>query len=146
MTDARDPETIFNWYRLDNLVTTSGQPSEEHLAGLAAMGVQHVVNLALHTHERALADEAASVEALGMTYHHRPVDFVNPTEEDFNWFVQTVEALKGDPVHVHCIANYRVSAFFYRYRRDHLGMDEATARAEMEGRWTPEGIWLEFIA
>jgi hypothetical protein len=25
------------------------------------------------------------------------------------------------PMHVHCIANYRVSAFFYRYRRDVLG-------------------------
>jgi hypothetical protein len=40
--------------------------------------------------------------------------------------------LKDVPVHVHCIANYRVSAFFYRYRRDVLGMDEARARAGME--------------
>jgi hypothetical protein len=36
------------------------------------------------------------------------------------------------PVHVHCIANYRVSAFFYRYRRDVLGMNGAEARAEIE--------------
>jgi catechol 2,3-dioxygenase-like lactoylglutathione lyase family enzyme len=28
-----------------------------------------------------------------------------------------MEQLKDVPVHVHCIANYRVSAFFYRYRR-----------------------------
>jgi hypothetical protein len=48
-------------------------------------------------------------------------------------------------VHVHCIANYRVSAFFYRYRRDVLGMNEAEARAEMEQVWHPEGVWAVFI-
>jgi hypothetical protein len=40
--------------------------------------------------------------------------------QDFEgmWFCAVVEQLKEVPVHVHCIANYRVSAFFYRYRRD----------------------------
>jgi protein tyrosine phosphatase (PTP) superfamily phosphohydrolase (DUF442 family) len=144
--DKRDPETIYNWVRLDDRISTSGQPDEAHLAGLAANGVRHIVNLGLHSHERALPDEAASVAALGMAYHHRPVDFANPTEDDFAWFVQTVEALKGEAVHIHCIANYRVSAFFYRYQRDHLGMDEAAARAAMDALWTPEGVWEDFIA
>jgi hypothetical protein len=49
------------------------------------------------------------------------------------------------PVHVHCIANYRVSAFFYRYRRDVLGMDESRARAEMEEVWHPAGVWASFV-
>jgi hypothetical protein len=49
------------------------------------------------------------------------------------------------PVHVHCIANARVSAFFYRYRRDVLGMDEARARADMEEVWRPKGVWAEFV-
>jgi len=35
-----------------------------------------------------------------------------------------MERLQDVPVHVHCIANARVSAFFYRFRRDVLGMDE----------------------
>ncbi len=56
-----------------------------------------------------------------------------------------MEQLKAVPVHVHCIANYRVSAFFYRYRRDVLGMNEAEARAEMEQVWHPEGVWTTFI-
>jgi len=46
-----------------------------------------------------------------------------------------MEELKDVLVHVHCIANYRVSAFFYRYRRDALGMDEGKVRAEMEAIW-----------
>lgn len=44
------------------------------------------------------------------------------------------------PVPVHCIANYRVSAFC-RYRRDVLGMEEARARATMEEVRHPEGGW-----
>jgi protein tyrosine phosphatase (PTP) superfamily phosphohydrolase (DUF442 family) len=62
-----------------------------------------------------LLDEAASVSPLGMTYIHIPVDFQNPTDQDFEQFCSVMERLKDIPVHVHCIANYRVSAFFYRY-------------------------------
>ena len=83
--------------------------------------------------------------ALGMTYIHIPVDFQNPTDQDFDQFCSIMEQLKEVPVHVHCIANYRVSAFFYRYRRDVLGMDEAEARADMEDVWHPEGVWATFV-
>ena len=141
-----DPETIYNWKRLDDRVTTSGQPSEEQLAEIQALGVRHIVNLGLHTHEKALPDEAASVRAIGMTYIHIPVDFQNPTAADFARFCSVMEELKDRPVHVHCIANYRVSAFFYRYRRDVLGMDEKQARAEMEEVWQPNPVWAAFVA
>jgi hypothetical protein len=48
--------------------------------------VRHIVNLGLHTHEKALPDEATSVRRLGMEYIHIPVDFGNPTEQDFQKF------------------------------------------------------------
>jgi uncharacterized protein (TIGR01244 family) len=140
-----DPEAIYNWQRLDNRMTTSGQPTEKQLADIHALGVRHIVNLGLHTHEKALPDEAASVSRLGMTYIHIPVDFQNPTDDDFDRFCAVMEQLKEVPVHVHCIANYRVSAFFYRYRRDVLGVGEATARADMEQIWHPENVWATFI-
>lgn len=140
-----DPEGIYNWRRLDGRITTSGQPTEAQLAEIRGLGVRHVVNLALHTHEKALPDEAGSVSRLDMTYTHIPVDFQNPTEQDFAQFCSVMERLKDVPVHVHCIANYRVSAFFYRYRRDVLGWDEATARAEMDAIWRPEGVWATFV-
>jgi len=80
-----------------------------------------------------------------MTYIHIPVDFQKPTDRDFDQFCSAMEQLKEVAVHVHCIANYRVSAFFYRYRRDVLGMDEAEARAEMEQVWRPNGVWATFV-
>jgi protein tyrosine phosphatase (PTP) superfamily phosphohydrolase (DUF442 family) len=140
-----DPQSIYNWRRLDQRITTSGQPTEPQLADIQALGVRHVVNLALHTHEKALPDERGSLERLGISYTHIPVDFQNPTEQDFAKFCAAMDELKDFPVHVHCIANYRVSAFFYRYRRDVLGWDDATARAEMDAIWHPEGVWADFI-
>src|SRR6266403_2992617 len=141
-----DPETIYNWRRLDDRITTSGQPTEPQLADIHALGVRHIINLGLHSHEKALPDEAASVSRLGMTYIHIPVDFEKPTDRDFDQFCSAMEQLKEVPVHIHCIANYRDSAFFYRYRRDVLGMDEARARVDMEEVWHPEGVWAAFVS
>ncbi len=141
-----DPDTIYHWRRLDERVTTSGQPSEAELAAVAALGVRCMINLGLHSHEKALPDEAGSVGALGMTYVHIPVDFQNPTERDFTSFVTAMQAVRAVPVHVHCIANYRVSAFMYRYRRDVLGVDPATARVDLDAIWTPDPVWAAFIA
>lgn len=124
---------------------TSGQPTEGQLAEIHALGVRHVVNLGLHTHEKAVPDEAACVARLGMSDVHIPVDFQHPTEQDFQQFCSVMERLQDLPVHVHCIANYCVWAFLYRYRRDVLNMDEARARAEMEAIWQPEGVWEAFV-
>src|SRR5260370_40135928 len=140
-----DLEAIYNWRRLDNRITTSGQPTERQLADIHALGVRHHVDVGLHAHEKALPDEAASVSRLGMTYIHIPVDFQNPTDDDFDQFCAVMEQLKEVAVPVHCIANYRVSAFFYRYRRDVLGVDEAQARADMEQVWRPNGVWATFV-
>ena len=73
------PEAIYHWRRLDDQITTSGQPTERQLKDLHALGIRHIVNLGLHSHEKALPDEAATVSRLGMTYIHIPVDFQNPT-------------------------------------------------------------------
>ena len=118
-----DPDTIYNWRRLDDRITTSGQPTEPQLADIHAVGVRHIVNLGLHNHEKALPDEAASISRLGVTYIHIPVDFQNPTDQDFEQFCSIMERLKEVPVHVHCIANYRVSAFRIR-----LSLDEVPFR------------------
>jgi uncharacterized protein (TIGR01244 family) len=140
-----DPGSIYHWYRLDDRVTTSGQPSEAELFEIAALGVRCVINLGLHSHEKALPDETASVTSLGMQYVHIPVDFKNPTEGDFSKFCAVMKAADDAPVHVHCIANYRVSAFIFRWRRDVLGVDAGEARADLDRVWKPDAVWQAFI-
>ena len=140
-----DPDHIRNWRRLSDRLTTSGQPTEDDLKQIEALGVKHVINLALHTHEDALPDEAASVSDLDMTYVHIPVEFDNPTEAHFTRFCAAMADIGAEPVHVHCILNFRVSAFLYRYRREVLGVKEGEARAQMEALWRPGGVWAKFI-
>ncbi len=137
-------EDIYHWWQLDSRVTTSGQPTEVEMAALAAAGVRHVINLAPHTHARALPDEAGCVTGLGMRYTNIPVDFQNPTEADFAAFCT---AMRGtDRVHVHCAANYRVAAFLCRYRRDVQHVDAGVARTDMETVWQPDAVWERFLA
>jgi uncharacterized protein (TIGR01244 family) len=145
-----DPEDIRAWQRLDALTTTSGKLDDADVARLAAIGVRHVINLALDTHPEALVDEGAKLAASGIRYTHIPVPFDAPTDGHFEAFRAAL--VEGEPVHVHCIMNYRVSAFYYRLNRDHLGMDEAQARARMEAQWAPDKserpetkVWAEFI-
>jgi len=79
---------------LDDRITTSGQRTEPQLADIYALGVRHIVNLGLHSHEKALPNEAASVSRLGMTYIHIPVDFQNPTDRDFDQFCSVIERVR----------------------------------------------------
>jgi hypothetical protein len=85
-------------------------PAQDGLLGCRVRQRQTCV-LALHTHEKALPDEAGSVRRLGMTYTHIPVDFPKSNRAQF---CAVMEQFKDAPIHMHCIANYRVSAFFYR--------------------------------
>lgn len=149
---AADPADIRGWQRLSSEITTSGRLEEHDVARLAALGVQQVVNLALDSHPDALADEAGKFAAAGIAYTHIPVPFDAPDETHFAAFCAAVEQ-GPKPVHVHCIMNWRVSAFFYRLHRDHAGMPEAEARALMVQQWVPDAAdkpewaaWAEFIA
>lgn len=136
---------IYHWHRLDARLTTSGQPTEAQLADLQALGIRHVVNLGLHTHPKALSDEVGSLARLGMAYVHIPVDFQNPTEADFARFCAVMQERRDDLLHVHCIANYRVSAFMYRYRVQVLGINSVLARADLDRIWQPDTVWAAFI-
>ncbi|MEO6041080.1 MAG: sulfur transferase domain-containing protein [Croceibacterium sp.] len=133
-------------------MTTSGRLEAADPARLAGIGVCNVINLALADHPDALPDAEAAFAAKDIDYTHIPVPFAAPEEAHFAAFVEALEAAEG-PVHVHCIMNWRVSAFFYRYHRDACGMPEAEARALMEQQWSPERsdyphapVWAAFIA
>jgi len=80
-----------------------------------------------------------------MTYIHLPVDFEQPTDADFERFSAVMDDLRDERAHVHCIANLRVTAFLYRYRRDALGLPDPEARAAMDSVWQPGGVWAAIV-
>lgn len=142
---ALDDAGICNFRRLDSQLTTSGQPSEAQLVEIRDAGIGTVVNLALSDSPGALPDETASLAALGLRYIHIPVQFDAPTEADFTRFCETLEELGDTPVHIHCAANYRVSAFLYRYRVERLGWTTEQAGADLLPIWEPNEIWRRFM-
>lgn len=148
-----DPEDIRGWQRLDPQTTTSGRIEDGDVTRLAGIGVKHVINLALADHPEALADEGAKLAEVGIGYTHIPVPFDAPGEAHFARFRAALDEAADGPVHVHCIMNWRVSAFFYRLNRDYRAMPETEARALMRQQWDPDTSdasaarpWAEFIA
>jgi uncharacterized protein (TIGR01244 family) len=134
-SNAADPIDIRNWQRRPDGITTSGRLQPDDPARLAAIGVRHVINLALDSHPEALADEAALLAQQGIAYTHIPVPFDAPTHEHVAAMEAALDAAEG-PVHVHCIMNYRVTAFFYLLDRG-WGLSEAEATARMARVWDP---------
>jgi protein tyrosine phosphatase (PTP) superfamily phosphohydrolase (DUF442 family) len=145
LTRSENLNDIFNFLQIENVYATSGQPGESQFGLIKKAGYKTVVNLApISVLENSVVDEEQILKRLGLEYIHIPVDFMNPTEEDFQRFVASIENRKD--VWVHCAANMRVSAFTYRYRTQLLDEDDAMAKADLQKIWEPFGVWSEFIS
>ena len=138
-------DDIYNFLEIEDVYSTSGQPSESQFHLIKEAGHKLVVNLAPTSMlENSVVEEASILQELGLEYVHIPVDFKNPTETDFEQFVEAIQDREN--VWVHCAANMRVSAFTYRYRTQVLKQDEEQARADLQKIWEPVGVWSEFLA
>ena len=131
---------------VDAHLATAGQPTEAQLAAIATDHYNVVINLALHDDPKySLADEAASVRALGMDYIHIPVIFNSPGTEQLTQFCDAMAANADRKVFVHCAANYRVTAFVGLYRVLRQNWDQQQAFALMRDVWQPDATWMRFI-
>lgn len=69
---------ILNYIKINELISTSGQPNIEELKYIANEGFEVIINLALNCSSNALENEDKIVSDLNMTYIHIPVNFENP--------------------------------------------------------------------
>jgi protein tyrosine phosphatase (PTP) superfamily phosphohydrolase (DUF442 family) len=140
-------QEIYNYRRVNDQISTGGQPSEEQLRAAAAEGFRTVINLATINPRYSLKDEAGLVWSLDMTYHHIPVEWEYPQESDFAAFEAVVQDLPEGKTLIHCAANFRVTAFYSLYAMKHLGWSEAQAAEFRAPIWEGSDypIWGEFI-
>ena len=138
---------IYNFLQLNESLSSSGMPTAEQMKEVADAGVNVVINLALKTSPKALANEEQVVNSLGMEYIHIPVEWERPTRQNLEDFFAAMEAHKNQKVHVHCQANYRATAFITLYRILREGWKPDDAIPMMEAIWNPEDfpIWQRFI-
>jgi uncharacterized protein (TIGR01244 family) len=89
--------------KIDDVVRTGGQPSEEHLAQLAADGIRTIINLRRAGEQNQPLDPDAEGEAArraGLNYVSIPVDPKNLASASVDAVAQAIAASPG-PVLVH---------------------------------------------
>lgn len=141
-------EKIYNYRRVNDRISTGGQPTEEQLRSAAAEGFTTVINLATFNPGHSVADEAGLVRSLDMMYHHIPVAWENPQESDFTAFEAAMQESSTGRTLIHCAANFRVTAFYALYAMKHLGWTEMQADEFRATVWAGSDypIWEKFIA
>ncbi len=138
-------EGIINNFRYSDTLRSSGQPTKKQFSSISKAGYDVVINLAPYDIiEAPLKGEPEIVATLGLEYIHIPVNFLNPTQEDFDKFVDVMQRSSEKKVWVHCAVGMRASAFIYRYRCTILGEEEQTALWDLREIWEPFGVWKRF--
>jgi uncharacterized protein (TIGR01244 family) len=130
-------ESSYNFKRIDQRLTTSGVVGDKRLAELKVQGYQTLINLLPDSNEYAVEEEAGIVTAQGIDYVYIPVDWAAPTAADFAAFEQAMDANAGKTVHIHCAANWRVSAFYGLYAERKGVWTREQADAHMRTIWNP---------
>lgn len=141
-------ENSYNFKRVDALVTTSGVVGRNRLKDLGLEGYDVVINLLPNDSEYAIENEQQIVEEQGVKYVYIPVNFKNPTLSDYDQFVAALEGAKERKTHIHCAANYRVSAFYSLYAESRKMWSQSEAQEFIHSLWRPlerQG-WPEFMA
>ena len=142
---------ITNFVQITPAVGTAGQPRAEYFPDIAAAGYSVVINLAMADSDHALPNEGNLVASLGMTYIHMPVDFQTPRPTDVARFIGLMRSLdseSGDSkIFVHCVVNFRVSAFMYHYLKLAKGYTDEDARSPMFEKWAPymDDVWANLL-
>lgn len=136
---------ILNYIKINELISTSGQPKIEELELIADEGFEVVINLAMPTTSNALENEDKIVTSLNMSYVHIPVDFENPKLSDLKLFLNILQAFGANKVWIHCAKNYRVSAFMYVYHKYILHTPFEEINLSIFDMWQPSLAWQELM-
>lgn len=126
-------------------LVTAGQPTADALTKLSEHGFMAVIYLAPPTVQDAVPGEAEIVRKQGLEFVNIPVQFGNPTEADFESFVQVMKRLTGRKVLVHCQVNMRASSFTFLYRVVVNKEKPEQAYESVAKVWSPEGPWKSLL-
>jgi protein tyrosine phosphatase (PTP) superfamily phosphohydrolase (DUF442 family) len=137
--------TIRNFVQLTKNFGTAGQPHEKQFDVIASSGYQHVINLAMPDHPDSIPYEGSLVTSLGMNYIHIPVPFDAPKPKHVKYFCSIMSAFSKQKTFIHCIMNYRVSAFMYHYLSKVEKMDIQRSTSTIFDIWEPDPIWEQAI-
>ena len=111
---------ITNFIKVDDRISTAGQPTKKQFKKIKKEGFNIVINLATCDLKRgAIKQEDKIISDLGMSYFHIPITWEKPEVDRMKLFLILLETLdkKNNKIFIHCIMNYRVSVFIYKYKQ-----------------------------
>jgi protein tyrosine phosphatase (PTP) superfamily phosphohydrolase (DUF442 family) len=126
-------------------LVTSGQPTEDALSRLAAMGFGAVIYLAPPTVQDAIPGEEDIVRKQGLEFVNIPIKFGSPTDADFRSFVEAMNGFRDRKVLVHCQVNFRASSMTFLYRVIIARENPQQAYESVARVWAPHDVWMEFL-
>ncbi|MCG8427713.1 MAG: protein tyrosine phosphatase family protein [Chromatiales bacterium] len=139
-------ESILNFIQVTDRLASSGQPEDGQFKLIAEAGYEVVINLAMPNSDNAIPEEGYLVTARKMRYIHIPVPFEAPNAGHLRDFIGVMDGLSRHKVWVHCVLNYRVSAFLYQYHRLMQGWSDEQAKGIMLHSWQPNQVWRDFMS
>jgi protein tyrosine phosphatase (PTP) superfamily phosphohydrolase (DUF442 family) len=137
--------SIRNFVQLRKNIGTSGQPTSKQFKLIADAGYEHVVNLATPDHPDSIPNEGQIVTQQGMSYTHIPVPFDAPLPKHVKHFCGIMSILSTEQIFVHCIMNYRVSAFMFHFLSKIEGCSDTESKSEIFDLWVPDKIWKNLL-
>ena len=136
------PENFVQWRPG---LASSAQPGVDILKRAKALGYDVVINLAPPQSQGSIENEGGIVGKQGVVYVNIPVNFGNPTAEDFRVFSDVMKSMAKKNVLVHCQVNLRGTSFTLLYRVIHEGAAMDESRAKLNSVWVPDPVWKKFI-
>lgn len=137
--------SIKNYLQVSPTIASSGQPEKHQFKSISDEGYKIVINLAMADSNNAIPEEGSIVASLGMSYLHIPVPFDSPKISQLQTFARFMQSSDQEKVWVHCVLNYRVSAFLYLYHRLAKGVSDDEAQSAMFPDWEPDEVWSSFL-
>jgi protein tyrosine phosphatase (PTP) superfamily phosphohydrolase (DUF442 family) len=124
---------------------SSGQPTQEQLELLKSEGFERIVYIAFSDSGKAIANEDVIVKELGMEYVQIPVIWDKPSTSDFYAFADVMQRYPDKKSLLHCLVNFRASAFSFLYRVLFQNVSVTDAKADMNTVWQPDETWRDLI-
>ncbi|MEW6997210.1 protein tyrosine phosphatase family protein [Colwelliaceae bacterium BS250] len=145
MADTVSPDLadLKNYQVNNSKMISSGLPNQQQFDVLKTMGVTQVIDLIPGDR----TEESALMTVMSLSYHNIPVDWENPTIDNFNEYVVLMQQFNSNEgkTLTHCRLNWRGAVFTYLYRVTQLHEPEELAKQDMLDIWLPNETWQDFI-
>ena len=125
-------ESILNYRKNSESLSSSGQPTEKEFLLIKEMGFEVIINLRPESEMLYDFDEKLIVESLGMKYVQIPMTFDTLNNEIISKLFQILEEENRRNLFIHCHHNIRASVLLALYQIIILGWKTEDAYKELK--------------